>query len=45
MHRIQRLTGHGSLHTTARYRHLVQKQLAGTTSPLELLEWSDIVRR
>jgi site-specific recombinase XerD len=38
VHTIQRLMGHGSLSTTARYFHLAQKHLSGTTSPLELLE-------
>jgi len=38
VHTIQRLMGHGSLSTTARYFHLAQKHLSGTASPLELLE-------
>lgn len=38
VHTIQRLLGHGSLGTTARYFHLAQKHLSGTASPLELLE-------
>ena len=38
VHTIQRLMGHGSLSTTARYLHLAQKHLSGTASPLELLE-------
>ncbi len=38
VHTIQRLMGHGSLSTTARYFHLAQKHLSGTASPLDLLE-------
>jgi integrase/recombinase XerD len=38
VHSIQRLLGHGSLGTTARYFHLAQKHLSGTDSPLDLLE-------
>jgi len=38
VHTIQRLMGHGSLSTTARYFHLAQKHLSATASPLELLE-------
>ena len=38
VHTIQRLMGHGSLSTTARYFHLAQKHLSGNTSPLELLK-------
>lgn len=38
VHTIQRLLGHGSLGTTARYFHLAQKHLSGTASPLDLLE-------
>jgi integrase/recombinase XerD len=45
VHTIQRLMGHGSLSTTARYFHLAQKHLSGTTSPLDLLEWPDSPRR
>jgi len=37
VHTIQRLMGHDSLSSTARYFHLAQKHLAGTASPLELL--------
>ncbi len=37
VHTIQRLMGHGSLSTTARYFHLAQKHLSGTASPLDLL--------
>lgn len=44
VHRIQRLLGHDSLNTTARYFHLAQKHLSGTTSPLDLLEWPDSTR-
>jgi len=45
VHTIQRLLGHGNLSTTARYFHLAQKHLSGTTSPLDLLERPDTVRR
>jgi len=45
VHTIQRLLGHGNLSTTARYFHLAQKHLSGTTSPLDLLERLDSVRR
>ena len=38
VHTIQRLMGHDSLSTTARYFHLAQKHLSSTASPLELLE-------
>ena len=38
VHTIQRLLGHGSLGTTARYFHLAQKHLLSTASPLDLLE-------
>jgi site-specific recombinase XerD len=44
VHTIQRLMGHGSLSTTARYFHLAQKHLSGTASPLELLERPDSTR-
>lgn len=44
VHTIQRLMGHGSLSTTARYFHLAQKHLSGTPSPLDLLERPDIRR-
>lgn len=44
VHTIQRLMGHGSLSTTARYFHLAQKHLAGTASPLELLARPDTAR-
>ena len=37
VHTIQRLLGHGSLSTTARYFHLAQKHLSGANSPLDLL--------
>ena len=43
-HTIQRLLGHGSLSTTARYFHLAQKHLSGAASPLDLLEWGDSAR-
>jgi site-specific recombinase XerD len=38
VHTIQRLLGHGSLSTTARYFHLAQKHLSGANSPLDLLQ-------
>jgi site-specific recombinase XerD len=38
IHTIQRLMGHGHISTTMRYFHLARKHLAGTVSPLELLE-------
>jgi len=38
VHTIQRLLGHGSLSTTARYFHLAQKHLSGAASPLDLLQ-------
>ena len=41
VHTIQRLMGHDSLSTTARYFHLAQKHLSGTASPLELLPRSE----
>jgi site-specific recombinase XerD len=44
VHRIQRLLGHGSLNTTARYFHLAQPHLADTASPLDLLERPDTTR-
>jgi integrase/recombinase XerD len=44
VHRIQRLMGHGSLNTTARYFHLAQPRLADTASPLDLLERPDTTR-
>jgi site-specific recombinase XerD len=45
VHTIQRLMGHGSLSTTARYFHLAQKHLSATASPLELLERPGTARR
>ena len=45
VHTIQRLLGHGNLSTTARYFHLAQKHLSGATSPLDLLERPDTIRR
>jgi len=45
VHTIQRLMGHGSLSTTARYFHLAQKHLSATVSPLELLEPPGTARR
>jgi site-specific recombinase XerD len=44
VHTIQRLMGHGSLSTTARYFHLAQKRISDTTSPLDLLERPDTQR-
>ena len=44
VHRIQRLLGHGSLSTTARYFHLAQPDLVDTASPLDLLERPDTTR-
>ena len=44
VHTIQRLMGHDSLSTTARYFHLAQKHLSGTASPLELLERPGVAR-
>ena len=38
IHTIQRLMGHGHIGSTLRYFHLARKHLAGTVSPLELLE-------
>ena len=38
IHTIQRLLGHGHISTTLRYFHLARKHLAGTPSPLELLD-------
>ena len=37
VHTIQRLMGHGSLSTTARYFHLVQKHLSGSGPACDLL--------
>ena len=34
---IQRLMGHASLSTTAKYLHVTSQHLAGVRSPLELL--------
>ncbi|MCC6473896.1 MAG: site-specific integrase [Burkholderiales bacterium] len=45
VHTIQRLMGHGHISTTQRYFHLARKHLAGTTSPLELLEGAKIPPR
>jgi integrase/recombinase XerD len=45
VHTIQRLMGHDSLSTTARYFHLAQKHLSGTVSPLELLPQPQPPRR
>lgn len=44
VHTIQRLMGHDSLSTTARYFHLAQKHLSGTASPLDLLVRPDPTR-
>ena len=35
---VQRLLGHGHIGTTMRYVHLARSHLAGTTSPLDLLD-------
>ena len=45
VHTIQRLMGHDSLSSTARYFHLAQKHLSGTASPLELLPRPEPRRR
>jgi len=45
VHTIQRLMGHGSLSSTARYFHLAHKHLSGTASPLELLPRPESARR
>ena len=45
VHTIQRLMGHGSLSTTARYFHLAQKHLSGSGSASDLLARSDQARR
>jgi integrase/recombinase XerD len=37
VHTIQRLMGHGDIHTTMRYVHLAQHKVTATPSPLELL--------
>ncbi len=38
IHTIQRLMGHGHISSTLRYFHLARKHLAGTPSPLDLLQ-------
>ena len=38
IHTIQRLMGHGHISSTLRYFHLARRHLAGTPSPLELLD-------
>ncbi len=45
IHTIQRLMGHGHISSTLRYFHLARKHLAGTPSPLELLESPGIAAR
>jgi site-specific recombinase XerD len=45
IHTIQRLMGHGHISSTLRYFHLARKHLAGTTSPLELLEGTPLKPR
>lgn len=42
IHTIQRLMGHGHISSTLRYFHLTRKHLAGTPSPLELLEGASV---
>lgn len=37
VHTIQRLMGHGDIHTTLRYCHLAEQHITATGSPLELL--------
>ncbi len=44
VHTIQRLMGHGHIGSTLRYFHLADRHLAATSSPLELLEHTDIAR-
>jgi site-specific recombinase XerD len=45
VHTIQRLMGHGHISSTLRYFHLARKHLAGTTSPLELLDGTPLKPR
>ena len=45
IHTIQRLMGHGHISSTLRYFHLARKHLAGTPSPLELLQGERITPR
>ena len=45
VHTIQRLMGHGSLSTTARYFHLAQKHLSGSGSASDLLARPDPARQ
>jgi site-specific recombinase XerD len=45
IHTIQRLLGHGHISTTLRYFHLARKHLAGTPSPLELLDGTPLKPR
>jgi len=45
IHTIQRLMGHGHISSTLRYFHLARKHLAGTPSPLELLDGASLKPR
>ena len=45
IHTIQRLMGHGHISSTLRYFHLARRHLAGTPSPLELLNGAPLKPR